>query len=174
MQSPALRRWLAQADPAFWAQIELGLLIERGRLSRQPYDRYVGRLADETLIRRVADWSARRSRRRKRHPGWPNSACVTSVSSRGGCSTSNRWKRRKRGWTRASWARSRMTFEKTYAEFKACGLPIAPEHVDTALEDLEHAAELAFPGAPERLPVFAHRRVGLTSSKSSCAVCASS
>ncbi|MBN8634340.1 MAG: PD-(D/E)XK nuclease family protein [Anaerolineae bacterium] len=149
--SPALRRWLAQADPAFWAQIELGLLIERGRLSRQPYDRYVGRLADETLIRRVADWLSPETH------VWS----ATQLAEFGVCNFRFFARRLlnlepletpEEGMdARQLGTLQHEILEKTYAEFKACGLPIAPEHVDTALEILEHAAESVFPGAPKRL-----------------------
>lgn len=62
---PGLRGWLARAQPDFWARVERGLRVERGRLARDPHDHYSGRLRDEMLIRRAAErlspahvWSA--------------------------------------------------------------------------------------------------------------------
>ncbi|MBE2272305.1 MAG: PD-(D/E)XK nuclease family protein, partial [Anaerolinea sp.] len=54
--APGLRAWLAWAHGDFWARVELGRRIELGRLSRQPHDRYTGRLADETLVGQIGAW----------------------------------------------------------------------------------------------------------------------
>lgn len=60
-----LRRWLKTAHPDYWQRIALGRRVETSRMSRQPYDRYAGRLRSDALIARVADalgskrvWSA--------------------------------------------------------------------------------------------------------------------
>ena len=42
------------ADPADWARIRRGHAIEIGRSSRDPYDRYSGRLNDANLIKAIA------------------------------------------------------------------------------------------------------------------------
>jgi hypothetical protein len=52
----SLRGWLTTTYPDYWARIELGRKIELGRISRNPYDQYTGRLRDETLIGKAAEF----------------------------------------------------------------------------------------------------------------------
>lgn len=60
-----LHDWLRDTHTDYWESITLGHTIEMGRISRQPYDHYAGRLRDEALIARAAEvlspnrlWSA--------------------------------------------------------------------------------------------------------------------
>ncbi len=148
--SPALRQWLAQADADFWARIELGLLIERGRLARDPYDRYGGRLADETLIRRVADWL-----------GPEHTWSATQLAEFGVCNFKffarrllnlEPFETPEEGMdARQLGTLQHAILEQTYREIQAQGLTITPENTDAALEILRTVAAVVLADAPRRL-----------------------
>lgn len=146
--SPELRAWFAGTE--FWGRVELGLRVERGRLSRQPYDRYTGRLTDETLIRWAAEWLS---------PAHVWSA--SQLADFGMCAfrffagrllNLEPLKLPEEGMDRRELGViQHEILEKTYRQIAERGLTITPEHADTALEVLREVAAEVLPAAPAKL-----------------------
>ena len=146
----SLRGWLVGAYPDYWERIEKGREIELGRISRNPYDQYSGRLRDEFLIGRAAEvldprrvWSA------------------TQLSEYGTCGFRFFARRLLRlealkepedGMdTRQLGTLNHEILEATYTALAEQGASVTPEYADLALATLREKAAQLLTDAPRRL-----------------------
>jgi ATP-dependent helicase/DNAse subunit B len=146
----SLRGWLVGAHADYWGRIETGREIELGRISRDPYDQYSGRLRDGTLIGKAAElldprrvWSA------------------TQLSEYGTCGFRffarrmlklEALKEPEDGMdTRQLGTLNHEILQETYTALAEQGAAITPEFADLALATLHEKARRLLADAPRRL-----------------------
>ncbi|MGQ9888638.1 MAG: PD-(D/E)XK nuclease family protein [Aggregatilineales bacterium] len=144
----ALYNWLRAAQPAFWSRINRARQAELSRMSRQPHDRYSGRLRNPCLIARAAAVVG---------PGRVWSA--SQFNDLGACGFRFFAKRLLRLQAleepedaldaSALGTINHAVLEAAYRQIRQRGLEIAPENLDAALAALHAAAGPLLDAAPQ-------------------------
>jgi ATP-dependent helicase/nuclease subunit B len=143
-----LYQWMAEANSAYWLQIEHGRDTERRRLSKKPHDEYSGRLHHPELIEIVADkidsnyvWSATRLNAYGTCPYRFFASYLLQLEE---------LKPPQEGLDALQMGSlNHHILEQTYQAIKDEGFTISPENHRDAVEILEEKAVAAFRTAPQ-------------------------